>query len=327
MTTESQDPAVFVAGKKILLFHRAAAHPALQILDPTNATPPTSDVAIEALGKGDPWDVVGLATNSADTVLFATSPAMSSIVKIPLSNPASASAVDAAWSLPQATKFRPTGLFQSGDRLFLNHQGVTVNGDVAVANGSQTLFALNVSDPMNPLASSLGTSRSIDATGIQLSSSTTQRFSNKKHPNPALVGLCNEELGVSCTAGADRLNPTTGKITKNGVLNASLQNSDYRYFNQVIDGESESITYIQAHKVSANKKVLMRLDSASGALTDTHTYNDDRLYTAFTDESTGTVFVGDFSDMSGEFVLYKNNSKIGSFELPSVPYSAALVPL
>jgi len=341
LATESRDPGVFIAGQKALIFHRGNSVPTLQILDPFGSTAPTSPLPLDTMAEGDPWDLVDISaggtsttssTASKDSVLLVAAPKAGKLITLTLPDSTEdqikATPVADAFELPQGTSFRPTGLLRDRSKVWVIHQGLNVSENSAIANGTQAIYALDVTDPFAPIGTAPGSSalshRRGSAPGLAVTGSAVKHFSNKKSGSPLLVSLCQDEMGAQCHSGIDRLNPTAGNITSL-TTTTPLQSDAYGFFNSVIDGESGQIVYVQANKKDTGTKMLIRVDVSTGGISEVMAYPDERLYGAVMDDSTQTLLVGNFADLSGEMKLYKNSNTVGSFALPAVPYSVALI--
>lgn len=319
-TLDTRDPLAISGSKGVWIFNRSATPPTVQYLASTSISSSSDSnlgpvIPLEGLGLGDPWDAAEIVSADGVTWLALAAPAAGNVVLFNTANPALSYTLAGTWDLPSGITPRPTGLGVSGKKMYVLHQGLTPSASTASANGSQRVFAIDVTDPS--AAAMLGKTSTISA-------STAQRFTNAKWSKPVTLGFCSRELGSQCQSGIDQIDLQTGGATSGNPLTG-----DYSFFNQVFDGDTAATAYAQVVKGagSADEAIMtVRVDTSSGTITDITTHPDDRLLGGFVDTSTSTFFMGNHNADAGIISLYKNGVSTSNFALPTVLYSAALLP-
>ena len=309
---ESGNPALFFTDGRVFLFNRQPGAENFRTFNPITTDPNLAPATnLPDLTVGDPWDVA--PANAGKSILVASTLGESLqvldyvsgiVTTVPTGNLASG-------------QFRPHALYRNGTHIYALHSGVNASGD---SDDSQQVYTLDVAtDGTVTFADQNPTTGVID--GQKLTSSNPTGFVNRDGAGGAtIVGLCARDWG-DCTAGADTL--AGDKVAKG----AKFASADVPYFykNQVIDGPAANFVYAHVQTAQGQNKIV-KIDVQTKAVTDIHTFADDRLYGMAYDKGSRTLFVGGATGIKGSVTLYRDDKLAGSFDVNGVLYSAAFVP-
>jgi hypothetical protein len=318
LSGESGNPAVFWADDLLFHFNSKGNQLNFRVFDPREEnTPIPSASDLPSLSEGDPFALVTLQTSKSVLLASPIAGALQSLNYLT----GNLETVDID-NLPQPG-IRPVDLYRSANNIYALNTGVNTLDEV---DGNQQVFVFETSpnsSSLTPVDINTGTT-TLD--GLKIIPSYPTAFVDDAAAKPYIVGLCRSDL-TGCVGGANRLDPSTPsepKITDVKTFTSSL---GYTIVNRIVRSSKEGVVYAHVKSTSDSTYQVIELNLSTQSATTVHTFSDARLYGMFYDSGSRTLFVGDVDGLMGTMTLYRDNSKIGQFELSEVPQKGAFVPL
>src|SRR5690606_1064018 len=158
--------------------------------------------------------------------------------------------------------------------------------------------------------------------GVPLTAANPMGFIRPVGERPLVVGLCAPST-EACTAGADRLDPATGAVTKL----AALDDIGYVFWNQIVAGSDGATVYAHVKSAAQDSYHVIKLNVETGTvITALHQFPDERRYGIASDPSSRSLFIGGQDEFKGHISVYRDDVLQDTFALDGVSYHFALVP-
>jgi len=316
--SESKAAAVFWQNDQLFHFNRSTELRNYKMLDPrldqtqitgARTTPnaePGDPMAIHSLGN----ERVALALTSASKITILTPSTGDEIATI--------DPLDSGIGF-LARYFRPVSFFTLGDQIFVLHYGLNlVTGQY---ESKPEIFVFS--------ATKLSFEDQIDSTSATLdgisASAQAPTFLAAASGKPLLFGLCPAGLTPSqCTSKVERFDPATLKVS---AVPFDFAANPYDLIGRIVDGNGTDTLYAKVKHQTKGTSHVVEINLTTETMTEIHQVQDsyDRGG-IFYDSSTGTLFVGDGNDSSGQLSIYTDGELMAEVDLLDVPEAGAAVP-
>lgn len=332
LTGESSDPALFPNGSQAFLFNRSNDSQNFRKIGFQKGISLASSTDQHKFSGGiwgDPHDALALPNGRLLLAHFSEG----KITVVNADNGGLIETVNADWDLPAKVELKPEALVsvEGNDGevfIYVIHQAQSLSGGALLANGSQAVFVLRITDH-NVEAVDLDAQKA-RIQGIPLKGSFPVPVRYRHRDKLLLVSMCSVfvsqsgEGAVPCVSAVEEVDPKTHKAEvvwdlaghENLFMNGSVTpgpNKDI-FFASVSQLSSTNETKYQVVRIDLGKKsVDTQYECVQGSY---------GFWGSFFDESRKTLLVGDIgTDSVGQFTLFKEGEGKKTIRLSGAPYS------